>query len=271
VPTGKTETVYNIEVESDHSYTVNNCIVHNCTYWSISAAGSNGHRETTASGMGWDLFSQYVRALREVKPRWFLYENNATMADDIRKCITDELCVNPVMIDSADFSAQHRKRLYWTNIPVLPYTPVTTLFSDIMEHNVKRQTRDFSKYKDTVRVSADGMMVRWDTSGKGYYSQTNRARKPHQKWNTVPASLGGNDKNNIWEGGTTALCCTAIELERLQTLPDNYTSALSAIGKRFRAIGNGWTVEVIAHLLSGLPQCASVTQEDLSSMEVGSW
>ena len=224
-----------------------------CTYLSISGAGQ-GIREVKAEGLGWDLFSQYVRALREVKPKWFLYENNASMTDEIRACITHELGLEPILIDSADFSAQHRMRLYWTNIPFIPYVPVDTLFSDIMEKDAVRNKRDFTRYKDTIRVSDDGMLVRWDTSGKGYYSQANRARRPNQKWNTVPASKGGNDKNNIWVEDTVAWCCTAIELERLQTLPDNYTEILGSTNKRLRVIGNGWTVDVIAHLLSGIPK-----------------
>ena len=65
--TSHTDTVYNIEVDEDNSYTVNNVIVHNCTYWSI--AQSPDKRETTASGIGWELFSQYVRALHEAEPK----------------------------------------------------------------------------------------------------------------------------------------------------------------------------------------------------------
>ena len=87
-----------------------------CTYWSIAGAGSNGNREKVSSGLGWELFSQYVRALHEVKPRYFLYENNESMSDAIKAEITKALGVEPVMIDSADFSAQKRKRYYWTNI-----------------------------------------------------------------------------------------------------------------------------------------------------------
>jgi hypothetical protein len=62
-----------------------------------------------------------------------LYENNASMADEIRECITEKLGVEPILIDSADFSAQKRLRLYWTNIPVLPWTPNPVTFADIMD------------------------------------------------------------------------------------------------------------------------------------------
>ena len=169
-----------------------------CTYWSIAKAGNNGEkgeRETTASGLGWDLFSQYVRALKEAKPKYFLYENNASMSDEIRECISKELGCEPIEIDSADFSAQYRHRLYWTNIPIdMNYIPSDKVFSDIeYEHDYK--IVDISKYKDTVKTNNDNTCWKWDTSGKGYYSQQSRARSKDIKMNTLPAS--GGDKNNI--------------------------------------------------------------------------
>lgn len=106
-------TVYNIETAEDHSYTVNNCIVHNCTYWSIA---QKNNRETTASGLGWELFSQYVRALREVKPKYFIYENNKSMSKEIRASITETFGFEPICINSALVSAQNRQRLYWVGI-----------------------------------------------------------------------------------------------------------------------------------------------------------
>lgn len=102
--------VYNIETVEDHSYTVNNCIVHNCTYWSIA---QKNNRETEASGLGWELFSQYVRAVREVKPKFFIYENNKSMSNAIRESITKTFGFEPICINSALVSAQNRQRLYW--------------------------------------------------------------------------------------------------------------------------------------------------------------
>ena len=224
-----------------------------CTYWSIAKAGSNGKkgkRETTASGLGWDLFSQYVRALKEVKPKYFLYENNASMSDDIRECISKELGRDPIEIDSADFSAQHRRRLYWTNILFsMQWNKSEVLFSDILDKKSKYHYQDFSKYKDTVRIRNNGMDIYFDTSGKGYYSQQSRAKKINQKWNTVPTTSG---KNNIWVSDYVLRYMTPIEAERLQTLPDNYTECLSSKTKRIKGIGNGWTVDVIAHIFKGL-------------------
>lgn len=81
-----------------------------CTYWSIA---QKNNRETEASGIGWELFSQYVRALHEAKPRFFIYENNKSMAPAIRESITEAFGFEPVLINSALVSAQMRQRLYW--------------------------------------------------------------------------------------------------------------------------------------------------------------
>jgi DNA (cytosine-5)-methyltransferase 3A len=85
-----------------------------CTYWSI--AQSPDKRETTASGMGWELFSQYVRALHEAQPRMFIYENNKSMSKDIRASITEVFGFEPICINSALVSAQNRQRLYWVGV-----------------------------------------------------------------------------------------------------------------------------------------------------------
>jgi len=84
-----------------------------CTSWSIAKQG----RETTSSGIGWELFMQYKRALTESGCRYFLYENNYSIHKDIQAAISEELGVESIMINSALVSAQQRRRLYWTNIP----------------------------------------------------------------------------------------------------------------------------------------------------------
>lgn len=81
-----------------------------CTYWSIA---QKNNRETEASGMGWELFSQYVRALHEAQPLFFLYENNKSMSNAIRQSISETFGFEPICINSALVSAQNRQRLYW--------------------------------------------------------------------------------------------------------------------------------------------------------------
>lgn len=84
-----------------------------CTFWSIAKT----NREVDKSGAGWKLFMRFVEAVRVIRPRFFLYENVASMPANIKAYISEELGCEPVLINSALVSAQHRKRLYWTNIP----------------------------------------------------------------------------------------------------------------------------------------------------------
>ena len=81
-----------------------------CTYWSIA---QKNNRETEASGMGWELFSQYVRAVKEAKPKFFIYENNKSMSAAIRESIDQAFGFEAVCINSSLVSAQNRQRLYW--------------------------------------------------------------------------------------------------------------------------------------------------------------
>ncbi|GHU45747.1 hypothetical protein FACS1894120_1200 [Clostridia bacterium] len=83
-----------------------------CTFWSIAKT----NREVDKDGIGWKLFMCFVEAMRTIKPRIFLYENVASMPQSIKAYITEELGVEPILINSALVSAQQRKRLYWTNI-----------------------------------------------------------------------------------------------------------------------------------------------------------
>ena len=195
------------------------------------------------------LFWEYVRILQEVKPKYFLLEN-VVMKQEWQDIISEALGVKPIMIDSSLTSAATRKRLYWTNIPIdMNYIPSDKVFSDIeYEHDYK--IVDISKYKDTVKANNDNTCWKWDTSGKGYYSQQSRARSKDIKMNTLPAS--GGDKNNIYLGNYTYRKLHPVEAERLQTLPDNYTNCIKSNVKRIGLCGNGWTVDVIAWIFSGL-------------------
>ena len=221
-----------------------------CTHWSISRQGG-WNRETQASGLGWDLFCQYTRALREVKPRWFLYENNESMSDDIKNAITHELGVEPVMIDSADFSAQQRKRYYWTNISFSTDWEKSELVFDDIIYEGEYKYRSYEKYVDTVKWNKNHTVMKYDTSGKGYYSQANRCRVSSIKMNTLP-SLRAADKCNIYVDDKKFRLCHPVEAERLQTLPDHYTNCIESVNKRMGLCGNGWTVDVITHILRGL-------------------
>jgi len=109
-----------------------------CTFWSIAKAG----REVDKDGMGWKLFMRFVDAVRQIEPRYFLYENVASMPKSIKAYISEELDCEPILINSALVSAQQRKRLYWTNIPNITQ-PVDQgiLLKDILESGFAYQDK----------------------------------------------------------------------------------------------------------------------------------
>jgi len=122
-----------------------------CTYWSIA---QKNNRETEASGLGWELFSQYVRALNEIKPRFFIYENNKSMSKAIRESITEAFGFDAICINSALVSAQNRQRLYWvgkrnedgtySKVDVRQPEDRGILLRDILDSGVDLTSRDKS-------------------------------------------------------------------------------------------------------------------------------
>ena len=122
-----------------------------CTYWSIA---QTKNRETAASGMGWKLFSQYVRALHEAKPKYFIYENNKSMSKAIRASIDETFGFEAVLINSALVSAQSRQRLYWVGKrnPDGTYSKVDVeqpedrgiLLRDILETGIAWQEKSYN-------------------------------------------------------------------------------------------------------------------------------
>ena len=251
--------VYNLSVEDDESYTANGLVVHNCTFWS----GSKNHtakskRETVPEGIGWSLFEEFDRIRKETKPTYFLLENNYKISDEIRDEISKRLGVEPILIDSALLSTQTRKRYYWTNIPNISIPEDKgILFKDIAVYDNSLYVTD-DRIKQTIKHSKTGKYVKWDLSGKGYYSQQDRAYFGEGKAPTVPRCRT-ETKINLYINDNTYKKTCPIECERLQTLPDNYTKfgrledgTIKELSKtkRFEAIGNGWTVDVIAYILS---------------------
>ena len=121
-----------------------------CTYWSIAKNG----RETTSDGMGFKLFMEYVRALRESECKYFLYENNYSIHQNIKDEISKHLGVQPIMINSALVSGQNRKRCYWTNIPnVTQPNDSGVMLADVLEHAVSWQDKSYcmtSSYNKAV-------------------------------------------------------------------------------------------------------------------------
>ena len=211
------------------------------------------------------LFFEYVRLLKEVKPKYFLLENVASMKKADKEEITRILWVEPVMINSALVSAQNRKRLYWfwelqsdgsyKRIDVEQPEDKWIVLKDILESwesELKSYCLPSTYYKENVKSleqrKKKWLMVRvWQFNSGG---QWDRVYSPEWKSVSLSANGGGRGaKTGLYEVPPVIRKLTPIECERLQTLPDNYSEGVSNT-QRYKAIWNWWTVDVIAHIFS---------------------
>ena len=111
-----------------------------CTFWSIA----KNNREVDKNGMGWRLFMRFVEAVWQIQPRFFLYENVASMPANIKDYISDELGCEPILINSALVSAQQRKRFYWTNIKDISQPcDKGILLKDILESGIPYHDKSY--------------------------------------------------------------------------------------------------------------------------------
>lgn len=203
------------------------------------------------------LFFELVRAIEEAKPKYFLVENNYKMPEEDKNIISETLGVQPILIDSAVISAQSRKRLYWTNIPnvFVPYDRHIHI-KDILENcaDVEDLT-SITNFNGRVEKLSN-KPLRIGTIGKG--GQGERVYSVLGKTTTLTANGGGRGaKAGLYFINGKVRKPTPLECERAQTLPDNYTEGISDT-QRYTVIGNGWTVDVIAHIFSFIPNAALV-------------
>jgi DNA (cytosine-5)-methyltransferase 3A len=178
------------------------------------------------------LFWEFIRLFKQIKPKYFLFEN-VKMSEYWENIITDELGVKPLEINSSLVSAQNRLRYYWTNIPgiTIPRDKGIVL-SDIIE-NAK------GGHGKRGRGKKNEIYVRHETTRKD------------QKSNCVCTKIGATGFVKMNNGHVRRL--NVSELEMLQTLPENYTNVSGITNDaRIRCIGNGWTIDVIKHLLMPL-------------------
>jgi DNA (cytosine-5)-methyltransferase 3A len=248
--------------------------------------------------------------LKEIKPKWFILENVASMPKKDKDIITEAMGVEPIMINAALVSAQSRKRLFWTNIPVkgLPEDRGIML-KDILEdaevdermtsngksdasyykgssaeHSIEKKVRTMVKLGHIGKTdgqanrvySDEGKSVCLSANGGGSGAKTglyrigreigrhlNEEGKREDK-PSIPitrrievrsdgksGTLTSVTKDNLVVGETIRKL-TPVEYERLQSLPDNYTSGISNT-QRYKCLGNAFNVEVIKFILSFKP------------------
>lgn len=220
-----------------------------CQDLSIAKKGRKG-----LDGERSKLFYEYVRIMKECNPKYFILENVNSMSKESKAKITEIMGVEPIMIDASLVSAQSRKRLFWTNIPVtkLPedkgillkdilqdaevdermvskgkaYTLTATYNKAVVNNSIEKKQRTMVRIKELEKSTGQAHRV-YDPKGKS-------------------ATLSNSGAGLIKTDSVRKL--TPIECERLQGLPDNYTEGVSKT-QRYKCLGNAFNVDVILHIL----------------------
>jgi len=269
------------------------------------------------------LFFEYVRILKEVKPKYFLLEN-VKMKKEYQDIITEYLGVEPIKINSSLLSAQNRERLYWTNIPnIEPPEEKGLVIADILNIKIKEEEKENriimtkenfkikvrknyidkkemaeylrkQKIKNCITIKELSKKIkisktkiehwfrldnsfsipdpnnyfklkeilklddRYDKAVTEFEKKNNKydmAKRIYHikgKHPTLTTLTGGGQRKTITDG-KDKFYLTPVHCERLQTIPDDYTKGVSNT-QRYKMLGNGWTVDVICHILKNIKE-----------------
>lgn len=224
------------------------------------------------------LFFEYVRLLKELKPKYFLMEN-VRMSKKSQDIISEHLGVEPIVINSNLVSAQNRHRLYWTNIPFDMPTDKGIVLSDIIEGGVVDRDKShcldanyfkggnlksyFRKNRRQLVFDSPDALFCASIVGRKINPETGKRDDNNPDLPMVQrleiqseghiktGALNTVQKTNVLTDTKRWRNLTPLECERLQTVPEGYTNHVSNT-QRFRMLGNGWTVDVIKAIFGGL-------------------
>lgn len=177
----------------------------------------------------------YYRILKELKPTYFLLEN-VMMSPKWKQIITNTLGVEPKVINSSIFSIQSRNRLYWTNIP---------FDVNIDDKGVFFKNNYSKEYDDSLVLKGKGL---------------NKIERPRSRVYSIdseklPTLLKEQESKAtdsiVIKHGEVYRYPTRDEAEIMQTVPIGYTK-VAKYNDAMGMLGNGWPVDVIAHIFSSL-------------------
>jgi DNA-cytosine methyltransferase len=216
------------------------------------------------------LFFKFVDILHYYQPKYFLLEN-VRMKKEHQDVISKVLGVEPICINSSLLSAQNRVRYYWVNWLVSQPEDKGIYLKDIIEYGIADQDKsycidanywkggDLKQYFEKHRRQLVFQPVQ--TSERGRKLTPDGVKRDDKKgivvrgYETRPdgktCALTTVQKDNYLTEDFIIRKLTPVECERLQTLPDGWTEGVSNT-QRYRAIGNAWTVDVVAHIFRQL-------------------
>jgi site-specific DNA-cytosine methylase len=181
------------------------------------------------------LFFEFLRILKELNPTYFFLENVVLKGEfkKYEKLISEYLGVEPIIINSSLVSSQNRERCYWTNIPNVTVPKDKKIYT-------------FDVIPNSISCGNRGVM----NKDEGKYIQKLTFRKD-DKFNCLVTKP--NSTNLVKVGNEDIRKITIEESERIQTVPVGYTNVEGVSdSSRYKMIGNGWTINVIDHLLEPL-------------------
>ena len=218
-----------------------------CQAWSV--AGKQLGDKDERGMLFWTTLEIIAHVLQHNPKAKFLMEN-VKMKKDCEQYITHHTeqalgRVEKTLINSALVSAQNRQRYYWTNFEVTQPDDKGVLLHDILEDGDNDVQKDNVVVRATVQANAE---------------HTYNGKVPTL---TASMGIGGGNVPLITDCETAAEYkgkyidknvrlkyrkLTPLECERLQTFPDGWTDCVSNT-QRYKALGNAWTIDVIAHIL----------------------
>ena len=233
------------------------------------------------------LFFEFIKLLKAIKPKYFLLENVRMkkeflniISQEVSKCYPEiAFGIDPIFINSDLVSAQSRQRYYWTNIPniqqpedrdiklkdIILEDGEEPLLSNIYGGFKEKKPRVHFKKSVTIRTASGGghipslihsekalaYMNRKTKDGRTHWDFKHHSDTANDKSSCITANLYKGVPYNVLVDNGCIRKLHPIECERLQTVPDNYTEGVSNT-RRYHMLGNGWTVEVIKHILQNM-------------------
>jgi DNA-cytosine methyltransferase len=252
----------------------------------FSFAGKQLNFEDPRSKLFFD-FVDICHRVADDNPKMKFFLENVRMKKEYQDVINSYMGVEPIMINSSLVSAQNRVRFYWTNISNIEQPKDEgVILSDILEESVENKYYLTAEAVDYMGRLRNGKQ-RWEyhknpVDGKAACLTANmykgvpygvvrlskceqigmldmkgndcirRVYNEQGKSPCLTTSVGGHRQPKIFDYEKEfARKLTPIECERLQTFPDNYTEGISN-SQRYKALGNSWTVDVVAHIFKNL-------------------
>ena len=231
-------------------------------------SGANKDR-SGLDGIKSGLFYELLRLKNEIKPKYFLFEN-VRMKKEHQNIISKELGCEPIIINSSLYAPQLRHRLYWTNIPLINQTYSNIDLNDILENGFsdRKKARCLLESDSRPLSTPIKMFHRYFTTGfttlifksekhyldcADHYIKNFKGLKAQvqngQKFGGIDQKiLDFNIDLSVYEG---VRYLTQQEREDCQTVPRGYTKGLTN-NQVACILGDGWTIDVIAHIFQGL-------------------